>query len=103
MEDQAFKAMLMTKGRKSGKEHTVWLRAVKFKDKIYFSRRNPNADWLKNAVANPKVKVGYDDKIQLGTATLVEDDGLARKISEIKYAGEERAQESRIVLQVTLD
>lgn len=103
MEGQAFKAMLMTKGRKSGREHAVWLRAVKFQDKIYFSRRNPNADWLKNAVANPKVKVGYDDKIQFGMATLVEDDELARKISELKYVGEERAQEARIVLQVTLD
>ena len=56
-----FKTILKTKGRKTGKEHTVWVKAVTYNDMIYFSRRNPNSDWLKNALANPQVKVKIDD------------------------------------------
>ena len=47
-------------GRKTGKEHSVWAKAVTYNDMIYFSRRNPNSDWLKNAIANPEVKVEFD-------------------------------------------
>ena len=52
-----FKALLTTMGRKTGKEHSVWAKAVTYNDMIYFSRRNPNSDWLKNAIANPTVIV----------------------------------------------
>ena len=44
-----FKAILETKGRETGKAHQVWLLAVKYNGKMYFSRRNTNSDWLKNA------------------------------------------------------
>jgi hypothetical protein len=98
----AFKAALTTKGRKTGKEHTVWLRAVSYDDKIYFSRRNEDSDWLKNSVVNPQVKVQIDDKVFAGVASLVADGFLAKKISELKYPGEERAQEVRIVIQVEI-
>ena len=40
----AFTATLITKGRKTGNEHSVWLRAVMYNDKIFFSRRNPDGD-----------------------------------------------------------
>ena len=49
-------------GRKTGKEHSVWAKAVTYNDMIYFSRRNPNSDWLKNAIANPIVKVEFNGK-----------------------------------------
>ncbi len=100
MKNGTFKAILTTKGRKTGDEHSVWLRAVAYNDKVYFSRRNENADWLKNAIANPSVKVEFDGKSYSGIASLVIDETLAKKISELKYPSEERAQDVRIVLQV---
>jgi len=98
----AFTATLVTKGRKTGNEHSVWLRAVMYNDKIFFSRRNPDGDWLKNAITNPNVKVEFDGRKFHGLATLVNDDLLSKKISELKYSDKKRQEESRIVLQVTL-
>ena len=97
-----FKALLTTMGRKTGKEHSVWAKAVTYNDMIYFSRRNPNSDWLKNAIANPTVKVEFDWKKFSGSAKLVVDDDLARKISSLKYTDKSRQEESRIVLEVSL-
>jgi len=95
-----FKAVLTTTGRKSGKEHSVEIRAVFYKGKFYFSRRNPNSDWLKNALGNIDVKIEYQGKFILGTASLVNDQELCKKISQMKYA-DKRSEEARIVLQVT--
>ena len=103
MQPGAFRATLVTKGRKTGKEHAVWLRAVSYENMVYFSRRNEDSDWLKNALADHMVRVEYDDKSYSGVASLVTDQALAQKISELKYPGEERAQEVRVVLQVRLD
>ena len=97
-----FKALLKTKGRKTGKEHTVWAKAVTYNDMIYFSRRNPNSDWLKNAIANPQVKVEFDGRKISGSARLIDDEDLARKISCIKYTEKNRQEESRVVLEVNL-
>ena len=97
-----FKALLTTMGRKTGKEHSVWAKAVTYNDMIYFSRRNPNSDWLKNAIANPTVKVEFNGKKFSGSAKLVVDDDLARKISSLKYTDKSRQEESRIVLEVSL-
>lgn len=102
LDDSAFKAVLITKGRKTGTEHAVWLRAVSHNGRVYFSRRNENSDWLKNAIANKTVKVQVDDTTYVGVASLVTDQALAKRISELKYPGEERAQEVRIVLQVEI-
>lgn len=103
MRPSAFRATLVTKGRKTGREHTVWLRAVSYDDMVYFSRRNEDSDWLKNALANHTVRVEWDNKSHSGMASLVTDQVLVKKISELKYPGEERAQEARVVLQVRLD
>ncbi len=102
MKNQAFRAALTTYGRKTGAKHTVLLRAVSYDGMVYFSRRNSESDWLKNAMVNPKVKVGFDDKTYDGTASLVSDELLAKKISELKYLGEQRAQEVRVVVQVEI-
>ena len=96
-----FKATLITKGRKTGTPHGVQLRAVFYDNKIYFSRRNPQSDWLKNAISNPEVKVERNGVTFSGIASLVTDKNLARKISQLKYA-DKRSEESRVVLQVTL-
>lgn len=103
MQSGAFKATLITKGRKTGKEHAVWLRAVSYDGMVYFSRRNEDSDWLKNALVNHTVRVEWHNKSHSGTASLVTDHVLAKMISELKYPGEERAQEARVVLQVRLD
>jgi len=97
-----FKALLKTKGRKTGKEHTVWAKAVTYNDMIYFSRRNPNSDWLKNAMAHPQVKVEFDGRRFSGLARLVEEEDLAQKISSLKYTEENRQKEARIVLEIKL-
>ena len=97
-----FKALLTTMGRKTGKEHSVWAKAVTYNNMIYFSRRNSNSDWLKNAIANPTVKVEFNGEKFSGSAKLVDDDDLARKISSLKYTDKARQEESRIVLEVSL-
>ena len=103
MQEGVFRAFLITKGRKTGKPHSVQLRAVSYNGMVYFSRRNEDSDWLKNAFANPAVRIDFGEESHQGTASLVTDESLVRKISELKYPGEVRAQEARIVLQVRLD
>jgi deazaflavin-dependent oxidoreductase (nitroreductase family) len=102
MQEGAFRAILTTKGRKTGKAHSVQLRAVRYNGMVYFSRRNENSDWLKNALANNAVQVEFDGMTMQGIASPVTDQALARKISELKYPGEKRASEVRVVLQVKL-
>ena len=70
---------------------------------MYFSRRNANSDWLKNAIENPDVRVEINDQYFVGKASLVEDDSLCKKISQLKYRDEKRANEHRVVLEVTSD
>ena len=97
-----FKAILKTKGRKTGKEHLVWAKAVTYNNMIYFSRRNPNSDWLKNAIAHPQVKVEFDGRRFSGIARLVEEEDLSQKISSLKYTEKSRQKEARVVLEIKL-
>ena len=97
-----FKAILTTVGRKTGKEHSVWAKAVTYNNMIYFSRRNSNSDWLKNAIANPRVKVEFDGQEFSGNARLVQEEELSKKISTLKYTEKNRQEESRIVLAVQI-
>ena len=101
--EERFRPLLITKGRKTGKEHSVMLRAVNYCGKIYFSRHKPDGDWFQNALANTKVKIKYKDSIFSGTVKLVLDEDLNRKISEMKYPGEERSKEKRVAIEVSLD
>jgi len=101
--NQAFKAVLITRGRKSGKEHSVWLRAVMYNDKIYFSRHKPDGDWFKNALKNPDVKIQIDNSILVGKANQVLDGKLGMKISELKYPNEKRAKEKRVTIEVSIN
>jgi hypothetical protein len=99
---QTFQAELITIGRVTRKEHSVWLKAVLYNDKLYFSRHRPDGDWFKNAMANSDVKVHYENKNLKGKAVIVTDEVLETKISQLKYPGEKRANEKRVVLEVTL-
>ncbi len=96
-----FKAILITVGRKTGKEHAVELKAVFYDNKFYFSRRDSQSDWLKNSLANPQVRIQYNDRILYGIASLITDKNLAKKISQLKYS-DKRSEESRVVLEVRL-
>ncbi|MBT8251592.1 MAG: nitroreductase family deazaflavin-dependent oxidoreductase [Nitrosopumilus sp.] len=103
IKEKLFRPVLITKGRKTGNPHSVMLRAVNHDGKIYFSRHRPDGDWFKNALANPEVKIQYNDMIFSGKAKLVTDEEYSQKISELKYPGEERAKEKRVTIEVTLD
>ena len=62
----------------------------------------PDGDWFKNAVNNPEVKIKYKNEVFAGKARLVQNEELDRKISELKYPGEERAKEKRVTIEVSL-
>ena len=73
-----------------------------YQDKIYFSRHRPDGDWFQNAQKNPEVKVGFEDSTYPGLASVVTDENLSKKISELKYPGQKRALEKRVVLEIKL-
>lgn len=97
---EPFRATLSTVGRKTSKTHSVTLLAVKYNEKIYFSRHRPDSDWFKNALANPKVTVSYGGIEHSGRANLVKDEELNRHISHLKYPGKDRANEKRVTIEV---
>ena len=101
--EERFRPILITKGRKTGNPHSVWLRAVKYNKKIYFSRHRPDGDWFQNAIVNSEVKIQYNNMEFTGRASLVTDEKLNQKISQLKYPGEKRADEKRVVIEVTLE
>ncbi len=103
IKEDLFRPVLTTKGRKTGKRHSVMLRAVNYKGKIYFSRHKPDGDWFKNALINSEVKIEYNNSVFSGNAKLVIDEELSKKISQLKYPGEERSNEKRVTIEVTLD
>ena len=98
-----FKAILETKGRKTGENHRVELLVVRYNEKVYFSRRDASSDWLKNAIENPSVIVEIGGESFTGKATLVKDHMVCKKISQLKYDDEKRASEPRVVLEVSFD
>ena len=103
IKDKLFRPILTTKGRKTGKPHSVMLRAVNHNGKIYFSRHKPDGDWFKNALKNSEVKIKYNDFVFSGNAKMITDEELNEKISQLKYPGEERAKEKRVTIEVTLN
>ena len=98
----AFIAVLTTRGRVTGREHSKTLKAVKYNGRIYFSRHRPDSDWFKNIAAGGEVSVQLGSARLHGRATIVRDEALSQRISELKYPGERRAGEKRVVVEVTL-
>ena len=103
IQEELFRPILITKGRKKGNLHSVMLRAVNHNGKIYFSRHKPDGDWFQNAIVNPQVKIQYKNVEFVGKASLVTDEQLNQKISQLKYPGEKRADEKRVAIEITLD
>lgn len=99
--NHVFSAILTTTGRKTGKSHSVKLRVVVYKGKLYFSRHKPDGDWFLNAIANPDVQVEFNGMKISGKAFVVKNEELSKKISQLKYPNEDRANEKRVVLAVT--
>ena len=97
-----FIATLVTKGRRTGREHTVKLKAVEYNGKLYFSRHHSDSDWFQNALVHSQVKVAYNGQICVGVASEITDPLLVQTISQLKYPGEDRAMEKRVVIEVTL-
>ena len=102
IDESLFRASLVTRGRVTKQPHSVALRGVKYNDKIYFSRHNPDSDWFKNVIANSAVVIKYKDSSYSGVAKIVTDENLNQKISQLKYPGEKRAEEKRIAIEITL-
>jgi len=100
-QEVTFTAILITFGRKTGKEHAVVLKAVFYDNKFYFSRRDSQSDWLQNSLVNRQVRIQYNDIMFSGTASLITDENLVKKISQLKYSNK-RAEESRVILEITL-
>ena len=103
IQEELFRPILITKGRKTGNLHSVMLRAVNHNGKIYFSRHKPDGDWFQNAIVNPQVKIQYKNVEFFGKASLVTDEQLNQKISQLKYPGEKRADEKRVAIEITLN
>lgn len=99
LSEGSFVADLITKGRKTGREHGVPLRLVFYSGRFYASRTNTHADWLKNALKSPDVMVEVRGVRVRGVAKLVDDEHLCKKVSMLKY-GDERSVLSRIVVEI---
>ena len=97
-----FITTLITKGRRTGREHIVKLKAVKHDEKLYFSRHRSDSDWFQNALVHSQVKVAYNGQLHIGVASEITDPILVQTISHLKYPGEDRAMEKRVVIEVTL-
>lgn len=102
IKDGIFRGNLVTIGRISGRQHTVELRGVKHNGKVYFSRHLPDSDWFKNIIKNQKVAIIFQGTSYSGSAKVVTDEALSQKISHLKYPGEERANEKRVSVEITL-
>ncbi|MDH3610625.1 MAG: hypothetical protein OEM79_02555 [Nitrosopumilus sp.] len=100
--ENVFRATLITKGRVSEQPHSVILRGVKYQNKIYFSRHRSDSDWFKNAIKNHEVIIKYQEFSFTGIAKKVKDEKLNQKISQLKYPGEKRANEKRVAIEIIL-
>lgn len=69
--------------------------------KLYASRRDARSDWYQNLLKNPEVTVEIQGRRFAGTAQLVTDEALCRKISQLKYR-DDRGLEKRIVIEINL-
>ena len=97
---ETFIATLITKGRRTGREHAVKLKAVRYARSWYFSRHRPDSDWFQNALAYPMVKITHKEEVLNGIAREITDPKLVQSISNAKYPNEERAKEPRVVIEV---
>lgn len=94
--------VLVTRGRRSGREHAVTLRTVLDDDgRYYFSRRRPNSDWFKNALYHGAADIIVDGGRISGSVDAVTDKDTIRRISMLKYADAAKASIPRVAIRVT--
>jgi deazaflavin-dependent oxidoreductase (nitroreductase family) len=68
---------LTTKGRKTGRPHTVELLFAVEKGRVYLSHEGDHTDWMKNAVVHASVNIRIDGVTSEGEARIAE--GSARE------------------------
>lgn len=82
---------LTTTGRRTGRPHTIEIWAAAHAGRLYLlSGRGERADWVRNLVKNPAVRVRVGDETRAGVARVVrdpEEDALARRLLAAKYQG----------------
>jgi len=82
---------LTTTGRRTGRPHTIEIWAAAHAGRLYLlAGRGERADWVRNLVENPTVRVRVGAETRAGVARVVrdpEEDALARRLLAAKYQG----------------
>ncbi|MER3421438.1 MAG: nitroreductase family deazaflavin-dependent oxidoreductase [Chloroflexota bacterium] len=82
---------LTTTGRRTGRPHTIEIWAAAHAGRLYLlAGRGGRADWVRNLVRNPAVRVRIGAETHAGVARVVrdpEEDALARRLLATKYQG----------------
>ncbi len=102
LQDTSAVGYLTTVGRVTGRPHRVPLRLVSHQGKLYASRRDTASDWCQNLMKNPRVTVELAGERIHGTARVPDDQGLAHKISSLKYP-DDRSQRVRVIVEIVPD
>lgn len=82
---------LTTVGRVSGREHTIeiWF-ALSGSTLLMMSGNRERSHWVQNILKHPRVTIRLGDHVFVADARVVEDaeeDALARRLLQDKYAG----------------
>lgn len=78
---------VVTRGRRSGREHVVELWFGVFNESIYFiSGNGRSADWFANMVAYPEVEVRFDNDRRFGVARVISDADERRRLGDLMGA-----------------
>lgn len=104
-------AFVTTRGRESGEPHEVDIYFGAEGETLYFlAGGGAEADWVKNAVANPAVTVRIGGRIFSGTARVLgpgEEEARARRVLAAKYErwaeGKPMSSWARTALPVAVD
>ncbi len=75
---------VVTRGRRSGREHIVELWFGIVNESIYFiSGNGPTADWFANMVAYPEVEVRFNNDRRVGIARVISDPDERRRLGDL--------------------
>lgn len=78
---------VVTRGRRSGKEHVVELWFGVHNESVYLiSGNGKTADWFANMVANPEVEVRFGKDRRIGFARVVSDPEERRRLGDLMGA-----------------
>lgn len=97
----SFIGYLTTTGKVTGRPHTVPLRLVYHRGKVYASRRDIRSDWCRNLLKNPNVIVEIHGHQFTGTAEVLTDEALSQNISQLKYR-DQRSLERRVAVEISI-